>query len=61
MLPDDRAMIDQPRGNGGDAAAPAYAVAARDEPWQSENRAVIESSNLFVARHGLPLAGYRQF
>jgi post-segregation antitoxin (ccd killing protein) len=29
--------------------------------WQIENRLAVVSSNRFVARYGLPLAGYRQF
>lgn len=33
-------------GDGGDRA----------ESWLAENRAALESSNAFVAKHGLPLA-----
>ena len=29
--------------------------------WLKENRAAIQSSNDWVAKHGLPLEGYRQF
>jgi post-segregation antitoxin (ccd killing protein) len=29
--------------------------------WLSENGAALESSNEFVAAHGLPLAKHRQF
>ncbi|MDB5704817.1 MAG: Post-segregation antitoxin (ccd killing mechanism protein) encoded by the plasmid [Sphingomonas bacterium] len=33
----------------------------RGRRWLEENRAAIESSNAWVAEHGLPLAKYRQF
>jgi len=33
----------------------------RAESWLEENREAIESSNLWVEKHGLPLARYRQF
>ncbi|MBF0326179.1 MAG: type II toxin-antitoxin system CcdA family antitoxin [Alphaproteobacteria bacterium] len=29
--------------------------------WQEDNRAALLSSNDYVARHGLPLARFRQF
>ncbi|MFM2043982.1 MAG: hypothetical protein RLY86_2558 [Pseudomonadota bacterium] len=32
---------------------------AREAQWPEENREALESSNAFVARHGLPLARYR--
>lgn len=33
----------------------------RGRRWLEENREAIESSNAWVAEHGLPLAKYRQF
>ena len=33
----------------------------RGRRWLKENREAIESSNAWVAEHGLPLAKYRQF
>lgn len=33
----------------------------RQERWLDENTDALESSNLFVERHGLPLARYRNF
>lgn len=35
--------------------------AARELAWLAENAAAIESSNAYVAAHGLPLASFRQF
>jgi len=29
--------------------------------WKRDNAAALESSNAYADRHGLPLAGYRQF
>lgn len=29
--------------------------------WKAENREAIQASNKYVAKHGLPLARYRQF
>ncbi len=46
------------------AAERGLAQAIREsqiELWLSENRAALESSNNYVAEHGLPLARYRQF
>ena len=34
---------------------------ARGERWLEENRAALESSNAWVEKHGLPLAGKRLF
>lgn len=34
---------------------------ARRQKWIEENRAAIEGWNAWVAKHGLPLAKYRQF
>ena len=40
----------------------AAAVAStRRQRWLEENRAAIVASNEYVERHGLPLAGFRQF
>lgn len=40
----------------------AQAIAdSKAERWLSENRAALDSSNTFVERHGLPLAGFRAF
>jgi antitoxin CcdA len=33
----------------------------RAELWLLENKAALESSNEYVAKHGVPLARYRQF
>jgi antitoxin CcdA len=33
----------------------------RAERWLAENREALESSNLYVEKHGLPLARHRQF
>lgn len=33
----------------------------RKRRWQEENRAAAEASNAWVAKHGLPLARYREF
>lgn len=33
----------------------------RERHWIEENRAAMESWNDYVAKHGLPLAKYRQF
>lgn len=33
----------------------------RAERWRAENAEAIESSNRYVERHGLPLAGFRRF
>lgn len=46
------------------AAAEGIAQAIADrraERWLSENRAALDSSNAFVERQGLPLAGFRAF
>ena len=34
---------------------------SRAQRWQEENREAIESSNVYVEEHGLPLARYRMF
>ncbi len=34
---------------------------ARAKTWKAENREAIQASNKYVAKHGLPLARYRQF
>ncbi len=34
---------------------------ALGEEWKRENRAAMESWNIWVEEHGLPLAEYRQF
>jgi antitoxin CcdA len=40
----------------------AAAVAeARRRRWLEENRQAMEAWNDYVAKHGLPLAAYRQF
>jgi antitoxin CcdA len=40
----------------------AAAVAeARRQQWLKENRQAMEAWNDYVAKHGLPLAAYRQF
>lgn len=36
-------------------------LAAREAIWLRENRAALESSNVWVEANGLPLAKYRQF
>jgi antitoxin CcdA len=33
----------------------------RAELWLQENKAALDSSNEYIAKHGLPLARYRQF
>jgi antitoxin CcdA len=33
----------------------------RAERWRAENAEALASSNEYVERHGLPLAGYRHF
>ena len=33
----------------------------RERRWLDENRAALESNNVFIAKHGLPLARYRRF
>lgn len=35
--------------------------AARNKQWADENSEAIEGWNAWVAKHGLPLAKYRQF
>lgn len=42
----------------GIAAAVAH---RRQERWLAENQDALESSNMFVEEHGLPLARYRNF
>ncbi|MES2716000.1 MAG: type II toxin-antitoxin system CcdA family antitoxin [Pseudomonadota bacterium] len=40
----------------------AAAVAQRrQERWLADNQAALQSSNVFVEQHGLPLAAYRNF
>ena len=40
----------------------AVAVARRrQERWLAENQGALDSSNAFIAQHGLPLAKYRNF
>tara|TARA_R110002124_G_scaffold272168_1_gene441212 strand:+ start:207 stop:437 length:231 start_codon:yes stop_codon:yes gene_type:complete len=36
-------------------------AAAKAEQWTAENATAIQSSNLYVEKHGLPLDHYRQF
>jgi len=36
-------------------------TASQTGPWAKENREAMDSSNAYVARHGLPLARYRRF
>ena len=46
------------------AAETGIAEAVRAEKgrrWLTENREALESSNAWVAKHGLPLAKFRQF
>ena len=39
-----------------------HAVAkAKADAWRRDNAAALESSNAWVAEHGLPLARYRRF
>lgn len=50
--------------NLSETAERAIAEAVRDEKarrWKEDNREAIEATNRYVARHGLPLARYRQF
>lgn len=34
---------------------------ARRQRWLAQNREAMDAWNAYVAEHGLPLAGYRQF
>lgn len=43
------------------ACEAGLAAEVRKQRWIEENREAIESSNAYVAEHGLPLAKYRQF
>jgi antitoxin CcdA len=36
-------------------------IERRTEVWLQENKAALDSFNEYVAKHGLPLARYRQF
>ncbi len=44
-----------------EAALREAAKKERDRLWKEENRAAMESWNVWVAEHGLPLEKYRQF
>jgi antitoxin CcdA len=44
-----------------EAGLAAELKAAREARWIEENREAIESSNRWVAEHGMPLAEYRNF
>jgi antitoxin CcdA len=33
----------------------------RERRWLDENREAIESNNLYIAKHGMPLARFRRF
>ena len=63
----DRALLDEARSLGINLSATLEAslreaVRARKAvQWQEENRASLQSSNEWVAKHGLPLEKYRQF
>lgn len=54
----------RPREGSGIAPTPGVMPKCEQENatlWLSENGAALESSNEFVAAHGLPLAKHRQF
>ena len=63
----DRALLDEARSLGINLSATLEAslreaVRARKAvQWQEENRAALQSSKEWVAKHGLPLEKYRQF
>lgn len=63
----DRALRDEARSLGMNLSATfeaslCEAVRARKAvQWQEANRAALQSSNEWVAKHGLPLEKYRQF
>jgi LPS sulfotransferase NodH len=42
-------------------AAPSFDPEAFRRHWQRENREAVEAWNAWVAKHGLPLARFRQF
>jgi antitoxin CcdA len=44
-----------------EAGLAAELKAAREARWIEENREAIESSNRWVAEHGMPLSEYRNF
>jgi antitoxin CcdA len=44
-----------------EAGLAAEVKKAREEKWIADNWQAIQSSNAYVEKHGLPLAGYRQF
>lgn len=53
-----------PEAGDGSVAAPRLEpMAARERQgrWLAENAAALESSNVFVAAHGLPLTRYWRF
>lgn len=66
-LPIDQALVTEARQlkvDPSDAAEKGirHAIArTRAERWKEENREAIESSNAYVEKHGLPLAGRRPF
>lgn len=63
----DRALLDEARSLGINLSATLEtslreAVRARKAvQWLEDNRAALQSSNQWVAKHGLPLEKYRQF
>ena len=63
----DRALVDEARALGINLSQACergiieQLAKSRAERWTDENRAALASSNAFVERHGLPLAGNRQF
>ena len=63
----DRALLDEARRLGINLSATLEASlrdavrARKAAQWQEENRAALQSSNEWVAKHGLPLEKYRQF
>jgi antitoxin CcdA len=60
-LVEDAKALDINLSRACEAGLEAALRAERKRRWQEENHAAMEASNAYVAKHGLPLARYRQF